>query len=75
MAYTKNATTWGWLGKQCHLEVCKDANASVIYCKKDGNWFSEGNEPSFHKTKCPTVRELLSMTTDDWYDMDVKTFN
>jgi len=35
----------------CHVEVCKDLQASIEYCKKDGQFTERGEAPQSHKAR------------------------
>jgi hypothetical protein len=51
----KNAKTFeatrSLLVKNCHIEATKDFEASIAYCKKDGEWQERGEPPKSQKEK------------------------
>lgn len=51
MAWTKNPSTWGFLSKVMHVEKCISPTASVVYCKKDNDYFEMGTPPKWAKPK------------------------
>ncbi|WAK78034.1 replication associated protein [Miresoil virus 422] len=77
MAWTKNPSTWGFLSKVMHVEKCISPTASVVYCKKDNDYFEMGTPPKWAKPKEEKLKvvDLQNMTEDQWGQLGPSQYN
>lgn len=67
MAYSKDSIRWLTKMSPIHVESCKDPEASIKYCSKDGDVVEFGNRPTWNKKgqKLKTLKQLMDVPEEE----------